>query len=133
MRDYYISNVVSLFELAKRSQELFGQEISSEAIKTWSADENWADQKRRHKTFCPHCQEDISDIVSPGHIDLKWMYEELIVRLFDEAMSGSKIDVNKVKEWRAMVKESGVRVEMDRSSAVSDLDMVLEKMRSNGS
>ncbi len=132
VRDAFVKGSMPLIKLAQESEQRFGVTLSRDVINSWSDEGGWWDKRARNRTVCPHCQGDITDIVSGGDIDGGYMYSYLITRAFDEVTVSKKIDPRLVAEWRSLVKEYGLNVNPgNQGSAKSDIDKVLEERRKN--
>lgn len=128
VRDTFVQGSMPLSKLAQESEQRFGIKLSRDILNSWSDEGGWWNKRARNRTVCPHCGEDITDIVSGGDIDASYMYNYLITRMFDGIASSQMIDPRQVSEWRNLVKEYGLKVGPgDYGSAKSDLDKVLEK------
>lgn len=133
VRDTFVKGSMSLNRLVEESEQRFGVALTRDIVNSWSDDEGWWDKRARNRTTCPHCQGDITEIVSGGDIDVGYMYNYLITRIFDEVALSKKIDPRQVAEWRSLIKEYGVKVNPgDQGSAKSDLDKVLDERRKSG-
>jgi len=121
---------MSLNRLAQESEQHFGVALTRDIINSWSDEGGWWDKRARNRTVCPHCQGDITEVVAGGDIDVGYMFNYLVTRMFDEIALSRKVDPRQVSEWRNLVKEYGLKVNPgDHGSAKSDLDKILEKRR----
>lgn len=129
----FVTGQMSLKELSDKSEDMFGLPVNYELIKSWSKEFDWPTKRRQHRTFCPHCQGDITEIITGGRaIDTGYIYISLITRMFDEIMSESKVDPRKVAELKNLMKEAGLKVADNITSGRSDLDTVLDTAREKG-
>lgn len=133
VRDAYVGSWISLAQISENSEEMFGQFVPLDTIKKWSASHNWEDRRRQARVLCPHCNGDITSVISGGEIDVGYMYKYLLVRAFDEMVISKALDPNKVREWKNLVKEAGIKPSVGKQSAMSDIDIVLAEMETHGS
>ncbi len=133
VRDAYVESWISLAQISENSKEMFGQHVSFDTIKKWSAENNWEDRRRKARVVCPHCGEDITAVVSGDEIDIGYMYKYLLVRAFDEMFESKALDPNKIREWKNLVKDAGIKPSVGSQSAMSDIDVVLAEMEAHGS
>lgn len=128
VRDEYVGSWISLAQLAEQSDTLFGQKVTVDLIKKWSATDNWEDRRRKARVLCPYCEGDITEVTSGSGPDIGYMFHYLLVRAFNEMTESDRIDPNKMREWKNLVKEAGIKPTVGKQSAMSDVDLVLEKM-----
>lgn len=133
VRDAYVGSWISLAQISENSEEMFGQFVSFDTIKKWSASNNWEDRRRQARVLCPHCDGDITSVVSGGEIDVGYMYKYLLVRAFNEMSESKMLDPNKIREWKNLVKEAGIKPSVGKQSAMSDIDTVLTEIEAHGS
>jgi hypothetical protein len=126
-QDHFIRSSISLAQLSRDSADLLGQHVSTETLKDWSEEMDWWGKRQRSRTACPHCDGDITEFVQRGELDIGFMFQYLITKLFDEIMNSNSMDPRKIGELRSLIKESGLKPTqpMD-ASAMTDLDKVLE-------
>lgn len=127
VQDHFVRSSISLAQLSRESENLFGQHVPMDTLKNWSEEMDWWTKRQRSRTLCPHCEGDITEFVQRGELDIGFIFQYLIVRMFDEIVAGKSMDPRKVAELRALIKESGLKPSqpMD-ASAISDLDKIIE-------
>lgn len=128
-RREFISQHISLGQLQNIMAQRHNMVISVEALRGWAKDGEWYSERRKTRSLCPHCKEDISELFSGGKINVAAMFEDLVIRLFDEIIAANQLDPRRISEWRSLVKESGLKDTLGKKSAMSDLDLILRERK----